>query len=591
MKKRIIALLLLAVSVVLGACTSTPETTTAGSQTNHTTELTPPTESDPVTKIRLTINGNDLSAYKIVYADSVYDKSVLPQFTTEHDFFKLIADDLAKRIHKQTGVQLPVVRDTETDESEQEILVGPTNRSESDRLDEMDIYKTCVKVKNSKLIVGAGYDSTAYTGNKRESYCYASTYHSWDAVEADLAKKMAEGIAAFDFSSETDYSTTVDLITVACIGDSITEGAGSTQRDFHAYPAVLGRILWKDHLVINLGNSGKTMRDDLGNHYRGTTQHAALKRYAQKFDYALVMLGTNDSYFDRSWPDASDNKYLTSADNLVKDITARNEDVVVVVMNCPKYFGTNGSGSPRVRMLQNQLPKRFEAMGIKTSFYDMYSFTEEKVGKSNFPDQLHPNDTGHALMAQELSGVLQKLEEGSYTYILPEVDDGKPTAPPQGEIEEGAVNILGKDLSKVYPLASNAYTGWFMQGAPYVYMNLTVFEGYTVTNLEIPVSSVKKGDTLTVSVVKYNHPDIVETLQTYTLAADFAASAGWAAFDGLSIEVPAGYTLAFGSPADTLKPLYLPTKTEGYAFYGAGIGSKNPNATLAINVYGKKNGE
>ena len=104
MKKRIIALLLLAVSVVLGACTSTPETTTAGSQTNHTTELTPPTESDPVTKIRLTINGNDLSAYKIVYADSVYDKSVLPQFTTEHDFFKLIADDLAKRIHKQTGV-------------------------------------------------------------------------------------------------------------------------------------------------------------------------------------------------------------------------------------------------------------------------------------------------------------------------------------------------------------------------------------------------------------------------------------------------------------------------------------------------------
>ena len=130
-----------------------------------------------------------------------------------------------------------------------------------------------------------------------------------------------------------------------------------------------------------------------------------------------------------------------------------------------------------------------------------------------------------------------------------------------------------------------------MQGAPHVYMNLTVFEGYTVTNLEIPVSSVKKGDTFSVAVVKYNHPDIVETLQTYTLAADFAASAGWAAFNGLSIEVPTGYTLAFGSPADTLKPLYLPAKTEGYAFYGAGIGSMNPNATLAINVYGKKNGE
>lgn len=591
MKKLVFTVLLLTVFVLFGACTNTPQTTTAAGQTDQTTGADPAIEPTPVTAIDLSINGNDLADYKIVYADSRYDSKVLPYFTTEHDFFRLIAEDIAERIQAQTGVQLSVVRDAETEAGALEILVGPTNRPESDSLDEMDIYKTCVKVADSKLIVGAGYDSTPYTGNKRESYCYASTYHAWDAVEDYLAKTMAEGIAVLDLSPDADFSATVDLITVACIGDSITEGAGSMERDFHAYPAVLGRILWKDHLVINLGNSGKTMRDDLGNHYRGTTQHAALKRYAPKFDYALVMLGTNDSYFDRSWPDSSDQKYLTSADNLVKDITAQNDDVVVVVMNCPKYFGTNGSGSSRVRALQNQLPQRFEAMGIKTSFFDMYSFTEEKVGKGNFPDQLHPNDTGHALMAEELSGVLQKLEDGSYTYTLPEVDDGKPEAPPAGELDEGAVNILGKDLSKEYPLAGNAYTGCFVQGAPYVYMDLQVFEGYTVTNLSVPVSSVKKGDQLTVSVVKYSHPNIVETLKSYTLTADFNASSGWAAFDRLSIEVPEGYTIAFGSSSDTLKLLYLPKYTEGYAFYGAGVGSQNSNATLAFNVYGKKTGE
>ncbi len=418
MKKLLFTLILLSVAVLFGACSDTPETTTAASESQQTTVSDP----TPVTAIELAINGNDLADYKIVYADSVYDKSVLRQFTTEHDFFKLIAEDIAARIQKQTGVQLSVVRDTKTDMSELEILVGPTNRSESDPLDEMDVLKTYVKTVGNKLVVGAGYDSTVYTGNLRKSYCYASTYHAWDAVEAYLNTVMAEGIAALDLPKDADFSTTVDLITVACIGDSITEGAGSTARDYHSYPAVLGRILWKDHLIVNVGNSGKTMRDDLALHYRGTTQHAALRRYAPMYDYAFLMLGTNDSYYDRSWPASSDEKYLTSAENLVKDLTVNNEKVQVIVMNCPMYYGTNGSGSAKVRALQNLLPARFEALGVKSSFFDMYTFTKEQVGSANFPDQLHPNDTGHSLMAEKLSTVLEQLVAGTYSYELPKVE-------------------------------------------------------------------------------------------------------------------------------------------------------------------------
>lgn len=580
-RKLFTALLILASLPLLFACTKTPDSTT--------TATTRPPAPEAITSIALTIGGNDLADYTIVYAKSPYDTRTARSFTTEHDFYKLIAYDIANRICAQTGVVLPVKKDSTTDESDLEILVGPTNRAESAPLDKMDVYKTYARVVGSKLVIGGGYNSTSYTGNLKTSYCFASTYHAWDEVETYLADVMAAGVSAVDLPEGSDLSAKVDLITVACVGDSITEGYLASDWNLHSYPAVLQRILWKDHLIVNLGNSGRTMREDLANRYQGTTQHTALRRHAAKFDYALIMLGTNDSYFDRAWPASSDELYLTSADRLVKDITDKNRDVQVVVMNCPVYYGNEGSGSPRVRALQNTLPERFTKQGVNATFFDMHKFTADKVGRANFPDLLHPNDKGYAIMAEGGSEMLLSLEAGTYTYTLPEVEGGELLPPPtRVEIAEGAENILGPDLSEVYPLSSGKYTGWHMPGTPYLFMDLNVFSGYTITNIEIPVASVEKGDKYTVSVVKYSHPKVTETLKTYTLTADYNAGSGWAGFGGLSIEVPEGYTLAFGAASDTLIPLYVTVPTTGYSFYGCNNNSINTGATLAFNVYGTK---
>jgi lysophospholipase L1-like esterase len=582
MKKLLTILFLLASLPLLFACTKTPATTTG--TTTADTQQTP----DPAT-IELFINENQLANYTIVYAKSPYDARTARSFTTEHDFFKLIANDIANRIYAQTGVALPVQKDTSTEEGAFEILVGPTNRAESDPIDKLDVYKTYVKVVGSKLVVGGGYDSTVYTGNLKTSYCFASTYHAWDAVEAFLSTCIEDKSDAAYLPDGSDLSGRVSLTTVACIGDSITEGYLASDWNLHSYPAVLQRILWKDHLIINLGNSGRTMRDDLGNHYRGTTQHTALRRHAALFDYALIMLGTNDSYFDRTWPSTSDELYLSSADKLVKDLTEKNKDVQVVVMNCPVYYGNEGSGSPHVRALQNTLPERLTKQGVNATFFDMHKFTADKVGRANFPDLLHPNDKGYAIMGEGVSELILALDAGTYEYTLPKVEGGELLSPPtRVEIAEGAENILGLDLSEIYPLSSGKYTGWHMPGTPYLFMDLNVFSGYTITNIEIPVVSVEKGDKYTVSVVKYSHPKVTETLKTYTLTADYNAGTGWAGFGGLSIEVPEGYTLAFGAASDTLIPLYVTVPTTGYTFYGCNNNSINTGATLAFNVYGIK---
>ncbi len=584
MKKLLTALFLTATLLLSVACSGQDAAATTVAPTTEA-----PDSAESAALLELTIAGNALEDYTIVYAKSPFETRQALKFTTEYDFYRLIAKDLAEKIYARTGVSLPVKQDTKFDETALEILVGPTNRSESDAIDELDVYKTYVKVIGSKMVVGGGYDSTKYTGNLKTSYCFAATYHAWDAVDGGLQDCLADGITALDIPADTDLSTTVDLITVACIGDSITEGYLSSDWNTDSYPAVLQRILWQDHLIINLGNSGRTMRDDLGNRYRGTTQHTSVKRYAAKFDYALIMLGTNDSYFDRAWPAASDELYLTSADNLVADITAKNDDVQVVVMNCPVYYGSEGSGSPRVRALQNLLPERLKGAGVNATFFDMHAYTAEYVGRANFPDLLHPNDAGYAQMAVGVSELLTALEAGTYTYTLPEVEDVILADPPiRAQVAAGSENLLGADLSERYSLSGGAYASWYMAGAPYLYMDLNVFSGAVITNVEMPVSSVTKGSTYTVSVVKYSHPTVTETLKTYTLTATADCSSGWLGFDGLSIEVPEGYTLAFGAASDTIVPLYVTAPTTGYSFYGCNNNTINTGATLAFNVYGTK---
>ncbi len=541
----------------------------------------------------LSIAGNKLEGYTIIYARSPFSYAQAARFNTEWDFYKVIAEDVADKLYAATGVKLPVKQDTKTEVSKLEILIGPTNRSESFPLDGLQADRTYAKVVGSKLVLGGGYNTTRYTGNLKTSYCFAASYHAFDAIETYLDENFKNGNKTLNLSSGTDFSKTIDLITVGCIGDSITEGVGASDMNVTSYPAVLQRILWKDHLVINLGFGGRTMREDLDASYRGTDRHSAMMQYADEFDYALIMLGTNDSYFDMMWSELSDEKYLTSADALVGDLMRENTDMQVVIMNCPTYYGGGPWANPRVLYLQNQLPKRLEDQGVNTSFFDMNTYTAQNVGGVNFPDQLHPNDTGYAKMAWGLSEMLNALEDGSYTYTLPTIEGGELAQPPKrSEVAEGSTLLLsGGDLSAHYPIATGPYAAWGMDGAPYLFMDQNLFSGYTITNIEFPVASVKAGSTLTVSVVKYNHPRVTETLATYTLTATEACSAGWLGFDGLSIEVPAGYTLAFGTSSDLIAPLYLTTKVPGYGFYSSGHNGICADLTLAFNIYGRQTDE
>src|SRR5438132_9538101 len=82
-------------------------------------------------------------------------------------------------------------------------------------------------------------------------------------------------------------------IKIACVGDSITAGAGIADPATQGYPAVLGRLLGAGFAVRNYGHSGTTLLKQGDLPYWSTTEY--VDSTAWNPDIVLIMLGSNDS--------------------------------------------------------------------------------------------------------------------------------------------------------------------------------------------------------------------------------------------------------------------------------------------------------
>ena len=400
MKKIRILMLLMAVLTVVACFVACGNVETTA---EITTTETPVTTLPPLTAFEsLKIAGNDLSESTIVYAESPYAKQAAerPNFFPVYDFDKESAERLSDLIYSVTGKRLPIALDTNTEVTDKEILVGETNRpdTKSVSLNKVKVDEFILRENNGKLIVCGGI--------------YGTTWHSIDYLETLFNDQLTKRNATFDFAAEYEYKGKHKMIRIGCIGDSITQGVGVDDASICAYPAQLSRLLWKDALVTNFGLSGKTMRDDLADSYMSTTTYTRALTSASSIDIFTVMLGTNDSNRDRNWTNTSTQKYKNSCKTLFESLISKNKNLRFVIANCPAYFGTDAFGSLQVRRLQEQLVDEMNALGYKTSFFNMYEVT--KPLEAYYPDKLHPNGEGHIFMANAFAESLQKLIDEQY---------------------------------------------------------------------------------------------------------------------------------------------------------------------------------
>jgi lysophospholipase L1-like esterase len=83
------------------------------------------------------------------------------------------------------------------------------------------------------------------------------------------------------------------VIKVACVGDSITHGAGVEEREKNNYPKQLGELLGNRFEVRNFGRSGATLSRVGDLPYASTDEFKAA--IAWQPDMVIIKLGTNDT--------------------------------------------------------------------------------------------------------------------------------------------------------------------------------------------------------------------------------------------------------------------------------------------------------
>lgn len=188
------------------------------------------------------------------------------------------------------------------------------------------------------------------------------------------------------------YSCSDKVIRVACVGDSITEGAGLAKQSETGYPVVLNQLLGTRYAVLNCGRSATTLQK------KGDFPYWTCKEFSNTFAFKpqiiVIKLGTNDTKSQNWNPTSFEQDYQALLDTF-KTITPSPK--IVVCLPVPVYqteWGINDS------TLQAGVLPILKKLCEKNALecIDLNSGLSNQ--KALFPDNIHPNEQGARKMAK-----------------------------------------------------------------------------------------------------------------------------------------------------------------------------------------------
>ena len=181
---------------------------------------------------------------------------------------------------------------------------------------------------------------------------------------------------------------------IACIGDSITEGAGLGSPTLESYPARLQRLLGgtNEFLVRNFGVSGRTLlkRGDLP--YWREIAFTNSRTFGP--DIVIIQLGTNDSK-PQNW--AYRTNFLADYKEMIAIYAALpSTPRIYLCTPCPVFGNGNFSINPGIVRTNIAPLVRDLAAELTLPVIDLH---RRMTNSTWFPDTVHPNTRGMAAMA------------------------------------------------------------------------------------------------------------------------------------------------------------------------------------------------
>lgn len=197
---------------------------------------------------------------------------------------------------------------------------------------------------------------------------------------------------------------------IACVGNSITFGAGIPNREKNSYPAQLQYYLGDDYEVRNFGVSGTTALFDGDYPYVATDAFRQALAYAP--DVVLIKLGTNDTK-PQNWKDAQAFRkdYQSLIDSFL-NLSGRPRIILLTPVRC--YLPRESDIS--ALRIEREVRPTVESLAYDNGLeiINLFNLFDTRWDASLMPDRLHPSAIGAGMMARKMG-----------QYLLRTADPGK----------------------------------------------------------------------------------------------------------------------------------------------------------------------
>ena len=250
----------------------------------------------------------------------------------------------------------------------------------------------------------AYYTSMRKAGNDCSLFCYPTGGHgfgfrtSWRYHDLMLAE-LTQWLADLKMPAET-------AVRVACVGNSITDGAGIDMASAKGYPATLGRLLGPGYDVKNFGVSGRTMSLSGDRPYQNERAWRAGLEWQPEI--VVIKLGTNDTK-TINWEDKAELDFVSSLQVMVDSLRALPKSPRIVLCTPIKAFQTDWT--IRDSVIVNRVIPMLQQFAEKNNLelVDLHTPFDDGVAKGYMtPDLIHPNAKGATRMAEVIADQLRK---------------------------------------------------------------------------------------------------------------------------------------------------------------------------------------
>lgn len=193
-------------------------------------------------------------------------------------------------------------------------------------------------------------------------------------------------------------------VKVACVGNSVTYGAGIENREVNSYPAQLQHMLGGGYEVMNFGKSGATLLNKGHRPYCEQDEYKAALDFAA--DRVVIHLGLNDTD-PRNWPNYRDD-FVSDYLSLIDSFRKANPNCLIWICRMTPISHRHPRFKSGTRDWYRMEQETIEEIArlANTGLIDLQAGLYHRPDL--LPDAIHPTAEGAGILAtiiyQELTG-------------------------------------------------------------------------------------------------------------------------------------------------------------------------------------------